>query len=91
MYINIPFIKLYISITVYNTITIKSLVYTTEMHNTALRLERDHRNEFSISNSFASNPSTEHLTSKWVLSDVQGEEASAREGGNSTTAILLSK
>lgn len=43
MYINIPFVKLHISITVYNTITIKSLVYTTEMHNTALRLERDHR------------------------------------------------
>lgn len=43
-YINIPFIKLHISVTVYNTITIKSLVYTTEMHNTALRLEkRDHR------------------------------------------------
>lgn len=49
MYINIPFIKLHISITVYNTITIKSLVYTTEMHNTALRLEkRDHKKWISV-------------------------------------------
>lgn len=63
----------------YNTITIKSLVYTTEMHNTALRLEM----EFSLSNSFTSNPSTVHLTSKergGVLSDVQGER-SFSEGG----------